>query len=81
LAISHLLVLLGYLAVARDSVGSASVLAQVGAFGSAVAAACELWSGLVADTDLDSVVITVLDASYAASAVAGWANLRQGAAG
>jgi hypothetical protein len=69
LAICHLLIIVGYLEVARRTSGPGSTLAKVGAVGTAAVAVCELWSGLVARTDLDSSVITALDAAYAVSSV------------
>ncbi|TDU91652.1 hypothetical protein EV138_5263 [Kribbella voronezhensis] len=67
LAIAHLLVLVGYLEVARRTTGLGSTLARVGAAGTAAVALCELWSGLVARTDLDAPVLTALDVGYAIS--------------
>jgi hypothetical protein len=69
LMISHLLIVVGYLEVARRTTGLGSTLAKVGAAGTVAVAACELWSGLVARTDLDSGVITALNAGYAVSGV------------
>ena len=69
LAIAHLLVLIGYLEVARRTTGLGSALAKVGAAGTAAVAVCELWSGLVARTDLDAPVLTALNAGYAISGV------------
>ena len=70
LAVSHLLVALGYAAVARVHGGTASTPATVAAGGSVVLAACEVWSGLVARTDLDAAVLTALDGAYALSSLA-----------
>jgi hypothetical protein len=67
LAIAHLLVLVGYLEVARRTAGLGSTLATVGAAGTVAVALCELWSGLVARTDLDAAVLTALNAGYAIS--------------
>jgi hypothetical protein len=64
LAVSHLLVLVGYVEVARRSAGSATVFAGVGGLGTALVAACEVWSGLLAETDLDAAVVTALEAGY-----------------
>ena len=65
LAVSHLLVMFGYLEVGRRSTGVARPLALVAAVGSAVLVVSELWSGLLARTALDAGVITALTASYA----------------
>lgn len=69
LAISHLLVLLAYVEVARRSTGAASRFATLGGVGTALVAACEVWSGLVAETQLDAAAITALDTSYAVSSL------------
>lgn len=65
LALAHALVVVGYLEVSRRSEGRARTLAMLGAAGTAFLTLCELWSGLVARVDLDSSVLTALDASYA----------------
>ncbi len=70
LAAGHLLVLLGYLEIARRSRGAGSRFATVGGLGTALVAACEVWSGLVAKTQLDASVITALDVGYAVSSMA-----------
>ncbi len=69
LAVSHLLVLIGYLDVARRTTGAGSKFAVVGGLGTAIVAACEVWSGLVAKTDRDASVIGALDMSYAVSSI------------
>jgi hypothetical protein len=69
LAISHWLVMLGYLEVARRTSGAASKLATLGAAGSAAVGACEVWSGLEAKTSLDASVLDALDTGYAISAL------------
>lgn len=70
LVASHALVALAYLEVRRGNAGAVAATALSGAVGSLLLAGCELWSGLVATTPLDSPVLTVLDAAYAVSAVA-----------
>jgi hypothetical protein len=70
LAVSHLLVMLGYLAVASDSRGAGAALARLGAAGLAVLAACEVWSGLLASTALDATVVDILNLGYALASVA-----------
>ena len=70
LAVSHLLVMLGYLAVAAGTAGSAAALARLGAAGLAALAVCEVWSGLLASTDLDATVVDVLEVGYGISSVA-----------
>jgi hypothetical protein len=67
LAISHALVLLGYVEVARRTQGVTSALLNVGAVGTALITGCELWSGLAARADLDSSTVTALDLAYALS--------------
>jgi hypothetical protein len=69
LAISHWLVMLGYLEVTRRTSGAASTLATLGAAGSAAIGACEVWSGLEARTSLDAPVLDALDTGYAISAL------------
>jgi hypothetical protein len=69
LAVSHLLVLIGYLEVARRTTGAGSKFATVGGLGTAIVAACEVWSALVAKTDLDASVIGALNTSYAVSSI------------
>jgi hypothetical protein len=69
LAISHLLILIGYLEVARRTSGPGATLAKVGGVGTAAVAVCELWSGLMARTDLDSSVLTALTAGYGVCSV------------
>ncbi|MDX6283662.1 MAG: hypothetical protein QOH03_4733 [Kribbellaceae bacterium] len=69
LAVSHLLIVIGYLEVARHTAGPGSTLAKIAAAGTVAVAACELWSGLVARTDLDAPVLTALNAGYAVSGV------------
>ena len=69
LAVSHLLVLIGYLDVARRTTGAGSKFAAVGGLGTAIVAACEVWSGLVAKTDRDASVIGALNTSYAVSSI------------
>ena len=81
LAISHLLIMFGYLAIAKRADGRASTFARVGALGSLLVAGCELWSGGSAKTDLDSDMLTTLEASFFIASVviivgtigAGWA--------
>ncbi len=68
LALSHLLVLLGYVEVRRRA-AAAALPAAVAAVGTAVLVGCEVWSGLEARTDLDAAVLTVLDTCYAAASV------------
>ncbi len=70
LAVSHLLVMLGYLVVAGSTAGSAATLARLGAAGLAALAVCELWSGLLASTDLDATVVDVLEVAYLVASVA-----------
>lgn len=70
LAVSHLLVMLGYLAVASDSRGAGAALARLGAAGLGVLAACEVWSGLLASTALDATVVDILNLGYALASVA-----------
>lgn len=69
LALSHWLVMLGYLAVARRTSGAASTLATLGAIGTALVGGCEVWSGLEARTDLDAPVLDALNAGYAICSV------------
>lgn len=69
LAVSHLLVLIGYLEVARRTTGAGSKFAAVGGLGTAIVAACEVWSALVAKTDLDASMIGALNTSYAVSSI------------
>jgi hypothetical protein len=69
LAISHLLIVIGYVEVARRTTGPGSTLARVAAMGTTAVAACELWSGMVARTDLDAPVLTALNLGYAISGV------------
>ncbi len=69
LAVSHFLIVLGYLAVAVRIEQPASQLARLAAAGSALLVACELWSGLEARTDLDSGRLTALDTSYVVTSV------------
>lgn len=64
LAISHLLVLLVYVALGTRSDGLVSTFSRLGAVGSALLAGCELWSGLEARTDLDSGRLDLLDTGY-----------------
>lgn len=68
LALSHLLILLGYVEVRRRAAASALPVA-VAAVGTAVLVGCEVWSGLEAGTDLDAPVLTVLDTCYAVASV------------
>lgn len=70
LAVSHLLVLPAYTALAREGAGWTGRAALLGAAGSAVLAACEVWSGLLARTALGSPVLVALDAGYLVSALA-----------
>lgn len=69
LAVSHLLVLIGYLEVARRTTGAGSKFATVGGLGTAIVAACEVWSALVAKTDRAASVIGALNTSYAVSSI------------
>lgn len=69
LAVSHLLVLIGYFEVARRTTGAGSKFAAVGGLGTAIVAACEVWSALVAKTDLDASVIGALNTSFAVSSI------------
>jgi hypothetical protein len=69
LAVAHLLVLAGYLAVARTLSGWVRSLAQVAAAGTAAVAGVEIWAGLLATADRGSTAVAVLDASYGAAAV------------
>ncbi len=69
LAVSHLLVLIGYLEVARRTNGAGSKFAALGGVGTAIVAACEVWSALVAKTELDASVIDALNTSYAVSSI------------
>jgi len=69
LAVSHLLVMLGYREVARRTSGTASRFAALGGLGSALLAACEVWSGFVAETDQDAGVLDALDTGYAVSSI------------
>ncbi|QIG43387.1 hypothetical protein G5V58_11970 [Nocardioides anomalus] len=68
LALSHLLVLLGYVEV-RRRVGAVARPAAVAALGTAGLVGCEIWSGLEARTDLDAGVLTALDTCYAVASV------------
>lgn len=69
LAVSHLLVAVGYLEVSRRSTGAGSAFANLGAFGTVLAAGVELWSGLLARTDIDDAVLTWLDRGYLVTAI------------
>lgn len=69
LAAAHLLVLVGYLAVAAHVRGRARSFAQVGAAGTAAVAAVEVWAGLIAEADRDGGAVAALDAAYVACAV------------
>lgn len=69
LAVSHLLVLPGYLAVARATHGLGRTSAWVAAAGTALLTGCEVWSGLEARTALDAAVLDLLDTGYAVGAL------------
>ena len=81
LAVSHLLILLGYLAIAKRTDGVVSTFARIAALGTLLVAACELWSGGEAKTNIDADRLTTLEASYFVASVvivvgtigAGWA--------
>lgn len=70
LAVGHLLVLPAYSALAATCAGGAVRAARVGAVGSVVLAACEVWSGLLARTPLDAPVLVALDTGYAVGTAA-----------
>ncbi len=69
LSIGHLLVVVGYLEVGRRHGGTVSSLATLGALGTALVAGVEIWSGMLARTDLEAEVIAWLDRSYLATSV------------
>lgn len=69
LALAHALVVAGYVVTAQRSSGAAAAYAKVGALGMAMVAICEVWSGLVAETDLDAPIITALEIGYGLSSV------------
>lgn len=69
LAVAHLLIAVGYLEVARRSTGKASAFANLGALGTVLVAGAEVWSGLVARTDIDAAVITWLDRGYLVTSI------------
>lgn len=66
LAVSHLLVMCGYLGVMRLTAGAARVFAVAAAAGTAVIALVEIWAGLIAGTDADSSAAAALTVGYLA---------------
>lgn len=64
LAVSHLLVLTGYLAVARPASGWTRTLALVAALGTGAVAAVEIGAGLLATADRDGTAVAMLDVAY-----------------
>lgn len=69
LALAHLLVLAGYLGVAGRAAGAGRTFCLIGAVGTALVAACEVWSGGLASADRDSGMVTALDTGYGISSV------------
>lgn len=69
LAIAHLLIAVGYIEVGRRSTGPAATFANLGALGTLLAAGVEIWSGLLAETNLDDAAVTWLDRGYLVTAV------------
>lgn len=69
LAVSHLFVMVGYVEIVGRSRAGGARFAALAGLGTALVAGCEVWSGLMARTDLDAPVLTVLDTCYAATAV------------
>lgn len=67
LALSHLLVGVGYREVARIGVPRGTGFGWLAFAGSVVLAACEVWSGLSAEVPLGSPSLTALDAGYVIS--------------
>jgi hypothetical protein len=70
LAVSHLLVVPAYTSLAQEGSAPVRRAAVLGAAGSVLLAACEVWSGLLARTPLGSPVLVVLDGGYLVAALA-----------
>ncbi|MGB4778021.1 hypothetical protein [Microbacterium sp.] len=69
LAVAHLLVLAGFVAVARTTTGAARVFAWVGALGTLLVAAAEVWSAFIATEPAAGSAAETLSYLYTASSL------------